>query len=385
MRILINDNDYSILVNLQSNVSITGSYVDAKQGAIDRLEKLLSTQLNNAIGSTSSQILNRFNQTALQSASTTTNLTALVSSEPSNVVSVPSVTNRRIINYSKNIFNGAAVASTEIQSIPVNALSIVDNIVVIPPKDTYEYIKNYFDAKLFYYVTGYTTSKYNDLITSFVDFGYSDSKVVSKVGNYDNTLANQVERSSMANAPISANSIDRLIVPNNVGSISGGSSISVNRFGSVSASVANESVISAGKYENIIKHEIDDTYKTHKKILLHGTDIYGMILNIGTYKEYVLYVGTDYPIKYIDFPDGRTKFMYRRSSDVETNKANIILYPGLVEEPKILNEVFIDRGVNNAFEPVKRLKNVSTLNELVKIGLGYYKMNTKGFNFKNTQ
>jgi hypothetical protein len=57
-------------------------------------------------------------------------------------------------------------------------------------------------------------------------------------------------------------------------------------------------------------------------------------------------------------------------------------YDGIIEEPKIISEVFIDRGLNSAFERTKKLKNVRDINELSKVGLGYYKINTKGYNFK---
>jgi hypothetical protein len=62
----------------------------------------------------------------------------------------------------------------------------------------------------------------------------------------------------------------------------------------------------------------------------------------------------------------------------------MVIYDSLIEEPKIISEVFIDRGLNSAFERVKKLKNIKNINELTKTGLGYYKINTKGYNFKTT-
>lgn len=148
--------------------------------------------------------------------------------------------------------------------------------------------------------------------------------------------------------------------------------------------------VTDSKYDSIIKSFTDpDNAKipiyTDKKILLHGSDVYAMVLRNDTIKEYVLYVGTEYPIKYIDFPDGTTNFMYKRAPDYKVMEGKIVYYNGLIDEPKILSEVFIDRGVNNAFEPVKRLKNVDNLKELLKVGLGYYKTNSTGFNFKNAK
>jgi hypothetical protein len=156
MQILINNTDYNILIQLQSNVSITGSYVDAKQGAIDKLESLLTKQLNNAISSTSSAILNRFNQSAIQKV-TSANIAAnsglnvnVGLNDPTFIPSVSAissmVTNRRIVNFSKNIFANQLVE--QVTSLPSNTLSIIDNIVVIPPKDTYEYFTMLLDIQI---------------------------------------------------------------------------------------------------------------------------------------------------------------------------------------------------------------------------------------------
>ena len=41
------------------------------------------------------------------------------------------------------------------------------------------------------------------------------------------------------------------------------------------------------------------------------------------------------------------------------------------------------QGLNSAFERMKKLKNITSINELNKLGLGYYKINTKGYDFKN--
>lgn len=131
--------------------------------------------------------------------------------------------------------------------------------------------------------------------------------------------------------------------------------------------------------------ELNNSDIVGRKILINGTDIYAMILRNDTVKEYALYINTKHPIKYIDFPDGVTTFKYKAAPDYEVMNGKILYYNRLIDEPKILSEVFIDRGVNNVFEPVKRLKNIDNLKELMKVGLGYYKINSTGFNFKNTK
>ena len=99
--------------------------------------------------------------------------------------------------------------------------------------------------------------------------------------------------------------------------------------------------------------------------------------------EYVLYLDTPNPILYVDNANGNTIFKYMRNNLDEVVRPGLNYYSDMVDEPKVLSEVFIDRGTNNAFEPMRKLKNVKDLNELVKTGFGYYKINTRGYNFKD--
>ena len=121
-----------------------------------------------------------------------------------------------------------------------------------------------------------------------------------------------------------------------------------------------------------------------KRIEISGTNVVGMILLESDARiEYVLYLDTPNPIFYVDNAAGNTIFKYMRNNSDETVKPGLNYYSDMVDEPKILSEVFIDRGTNNAFEPMRKLKNVKDLNELVKTGFGYYKINTRGYNFKD--
>ncbi len=127
---------------------------------------------------------------------------------------------------------------------------------------------------------------------------------------------------------------------------------------------------------NIIRNKI--------KLDVPGLDIIVMIIseNSSGPIEYILYLDTPNPIKYIDLGGGLTRFMYMRSHNDNNTTANMVLYDSIIEEPKVISEVFIDRGINSAFERTKKLKNIKDINELGKVGLGYYKINTKGYNFK---
>lgn len=131
-------------------------------------------------------------------------------------------------------------------------------------------------------------------------------------------------------------------------------------------------------------YETNTLVRTRVKLDIPGLDLYAMILSESPAGliEYVLYLETENPIKYIDLGNGLSRFIYMRSHNETESTVNMVLYDGIVEEPKIISEVFIDRGLNSAFERTKKLKNVRDINELSKVGLGYYKINTKGYNFK---
>jgi hypothetical protein len=126
--------------------------------------------------------------------------------------------------------------------------------------------------------------------------------------------------------------------------------------------------------------------RTNVKLTIPGLDINAMILseNSTGLLEYILYLDTENPIKYVDLGNGLSRFMFMRSHNETEPTANMVIYDSIIEEPKIISEVFIDRGLNSAFERVKKLKNIKNINELTKTGLGYYKINTKGYNFKTT-
>ncbi len=121
-----------------------------------------------------------------------------------------------------------------------------------------------------------------------------------------------------------------------------------------------------------------------KRIEISGTNIVGMILLESEERtEYVLYLDTPNPVFYVDNSDKTTIFKFMRNNLDDLVKPTLNYYSDTIDEPKVLSEVFIDRGVNNAFEPMRKLKNVKDLNELSKTGFGYYKINTRGYNFKD--
>ena len=121
----------------------------------------------------------------------------------------------------------------------------------------------------------------------------------------------------------------------------------------------------------------------NKPIIISGTDITAIITEYEIEKkEYILYANTAFPIKYIDFPDGTTTFIFSKTAEEPTLYSPLLIkYSGLIEEPKIESSVFILRGIVNVFESFTKLKKVKSLNELTKFGFEYYKINKEGFNF----
>lgn len=144
--------------------------------------------------------------------------------------------------------------------------------------------------------------------------------------------------------------------------------------------------LTAGK--NVVnKRDVNDmiNLRIGIKINIPSLDISAMILNENNegYREYVFYLDTENPIKYIDSGPNLTKFTYLRSHETYETEGNMCYFDGINEEPKITSELFIDRGLISVFNGVKKLKTVRSLNELNKVGLNYFKINKKGYNFKN--
>jgi hypothetical protein len=139
--------------------------------------------------------------------------------------------------------------------------------------------------------------------------------------------------------------------------------------------------------EEVQTYDDNTTIRLNVKLNIPGLDIQAMVLSESSDRivEYVLYLDTENPIKYIDLENGLSTFMYMRNHEQINSIAEMVLYDGIIDEPKITSDIFIDRGVSTTFERIKKLKNIKNLNELYKTGLGYYKINTNGYNFKNTE
>ena len=71
------------------------------------------------------------------------------------------------------------------------------------------------------------------------------------------------------------------------------------------------------------------------------------------------------------------KYKPRVELDYSSPYAFILKYWGIIDEPKLDTNLFINRGINNVFESVKRLKTVTNIKELEKTGFGFFKIYNK--------
>lgn len=120
------------------------------------------------------------------------------------------------------------------------------------------------------------------------------------------------------------------------------------------------------------------SYLNNDILLADGIE-YGRITTIATDQiEYELNIYSNSPIKYIDFSNGSCIFYYNRKSDIRvTDAPHFIAYEGIQEEPKTLSDIFIERGVVSGFDNLLRLKQIKSVQELIKYGDGYFNVTTK--------
>jgi len=108
--------------------------------------------------------------------------------------------------------------------------------------------------------------------------------------------------------------------------------------------------------------------------------------NIGTSGQTIGITYTDYPTEGIDLPSElspattTTKVEYKSEGWNETNSAmdpqiqeDYLI--GIISEPEVKSDVFIDRGVTNVLDGHLRLSEIENLDHLVRYGNGYYKIN----------
>lgn len=437
-QVLCNGGDYNILLNLESDTVLPGSFVNAeynkptdhKINQLNRLADMVNAAISVAVSNTQVNLISNAGIAEISTvqpktlSSVVANVITPSFSKPIMAENAPvsmnvnvmqsSVANNFISNQSaapiSRVSNNVSVANS-INTVAANtaqlslsistdgAAPVVTPVVPVDPLlvSTYTDIVSHFapgNGKVF--VTGYTDSKFTvidkyftktnvaqtrpsyRLRTDFVQPQVLTIAALPRTQNFSVSLAPAAKGYSVSITPMrmvaSVNvqavqnplaTAEPLLVKSGIRMLTGG--------------INNMSVVQPAAFS--------ENRNVRIKIKFHipGLNYYAMILNedILGKAEYVLYLDTENPIKYVDLGNGLSIFTYLRRDDLPELTANMVLFNGYIEEPKILSEVFIDRGLNSAFENVKKLKNIKNLNELTKSGLGFYKINTKGYNFKN--
>jgi len=365
IQIPLNDIEQNIIVHLESNTFLPGTYVNAEYQQpedykIKQLEKIVD-MVNTTIANASRTELSMLQEVKPKSIPLSKDMTKMVLT-----VSNSGIT----YDFNVDKFEAPVVSTYD---------AVIDHFT--PSND-----------KVF--VTGITSSKFDIIDKYFPKTNVIKTvekirpKMIFPQTNYAMGLNQQsrfnviLERDKDGNQAINISEVKELAQnkqhKTNI-SLSAAKETKISRFVGDFANDNKQSVLQ----ENLADNKV---VRLYVKFNIPGLNITTMILKdepTTKLSEYVLYLDTPNPIKYVDLGDGTTIFTYLRVDDLPDTTANMVLFDGYSEEPKILSDVFIDRGVNSPFEKVKKLKNTKNLNELSKNGLGFYKINTKGYNFKN--
>ena len=107
--------------------------------------------------------------------------------------------------------------------------------------------------------------------------------------------------------------------------------------------------------------------------------LWGSITNVGNgFTAYTIQGSS-----YIDYSDGVTIF-YQQSSGLTSQ--NLTAEPitknetllKVMDQPKIMTNVFVERGKNSAYERVQRLGEVDNLGDMINYGYGFFNVVEKG-------
>jgi hypothetical protein len=362
-QILLKDIEQNIVINLESNTVLPGTYVNAEYQQpedyrIKQLEKI-ADMVNRTIANAAANDITVTQQAqAMPLTKRTTKAILTVSDEGATYTFNAAKTPTNNISTFDEVIDhfSEGVGKVFITGVTNSKFDVIDKY--FPKINVIKTVEN-IKPKLKFDPTNYAVTKNNSSrINVTIDRMQN--------GNQQISLAQVTEQAAK---PVKATNL----------ALSATKETKISRF--VGDADNNNTAI-------LIQDNLNDNklIRLNVKFNIPGLDIMVMILKdepITKISEYVLYLDTPNPIKYVDLGNGTTIFTYLRVDDLPDTTANMILFDGYSEEPKIISEVFIDRGVNSPYERVKKLKNTKTLNELTKNGLGFYKINTKGYNFKN--
>lgn len=148
------------------------------------------------------------------------------------------------------------------------------------------------------------------------------------------------------------------------------------------------------KLSFIKKSFAPNDFAVGKNVVIRGTNIKAVVTADDTeYKSYRMYLVNDYnaqgatdeyeyPSIWYEEKNGITTYKYKVPKDTgySADTAFILQHLGIIDEPNIDTNLFINRGINNVFESFKRLKTVTNIQELEKTGFGFFKLYNGGIN-----
>lgn len=114
------------------------------------------------------------------------------------------------------------------------------------------------------------------------------------------------------------------------------------------------------------------TYQVGVPVIQNG-EIFGAVTDIND----VFTAYTIQTVSYYDYPDGTTIYFEQSSGFTENNltaepivKEEVLL--GVIDQPQIQSNVFVERGKNSAYEKVQRLGEVNSIGDLLNYGYGFF-------------
>lgn len=113
--------------------------------------------------------------------------------------------------------------------------------------------------------------------------------------------------------------------------------------------------------------------------VIQGGQLIGVVNDIS-----VNYTGyTIQGVDYYDYLNGLTIY-FANSSGFTDNMIEAVpitkepILMGVIDQPQITSNVFVERGKNTAYEQIRRLGEVNTVNEMENYGYGYFLIEKKG-------
>jgi hypothetical protein len=114
------------------------------------------------------------------------------------------------------------------------------------------------------------------------------------------------------------------------------------------------------------------------KNVYKNRELYGVINSVT--QNYTGYTIQD--VDYYDYSDGTTLFFAQSSGFTTENITSLPITKqevmmGVIDQPQIQTNVYIERGKNSAYEKIQRLGEVDNVGDLINYGYGFFKVEKK--------